>query len=120
MLLVAYIADAAWILALAWMAGAARDASRQVVDGATFPLLYRKGQAIQRTSKGWALSAYPMMALGLSLIAMVESRRTDLSVDGAWLLFGARMAAAPLAVRLHRMWLTGAMAILKAEGAVKP
>lgn len=120
MLIVAYIGDAAWIIALAWMAGAARDASRKVVDGATFPLLYRKGQAVQRTSKGWALSAYPMMALGFSLILMVESRRPDLSVDGAWLLFGARMAAAPLAVRLHRMWLAGAMQILAGEGAVKP
>ncbi len=120
MLVVAYIADAAWILALAWMAGAARDASRQVADGVSFPLLYRKGQAIQRSSRGWALSAYPMMALGFSLILMVESRRPDLSVDGAWLLFGARMASAPFAVRLHRMWLAGAMDILKREGAVKP
>ncbi|WP_091735939.1 hypothetical protein [Phenylobacterium immobile] len=119
MTLLAYIGDAFWIIALAWMAGAARDASRKLEADVKFPLLYRKGQPVQRTSKGWALSAYPMMALGFSLILMVESRRPDLSVNGAWLLFGARMAAAPLALRLHRVWLNGAMDMLKAEGAVK-
>jgi hypothetical protein len=120
MLILAYIGDACWVLALALMAGAARDASRRVVEGATFPLLYRKGQVVQRTSKGWALSAYPMMALGFSLILMVESRRPGASVDGAWLMFGLRMATAPLAVRLHGLWLAGSMEILKREGAVKP
>lgn len=120
MTILAYIGDAFWVLSLAWMAGNARDASRRIADGATFPLLYRKGQAIQRTGKAWALSAYPMMALGFSLILMVESRRPDLSVDGAWLMFGIRMITAPLALRLHKAWLAGAMDILKREGALKP
>ena len=95
-----YLADALWVLALAIMFGASRQASARLparvkLMGAELP-------------RGLVLWALPGGAFLLSLWFAVYARTADLDGDAALILFGVRALTASTAALLHLRWLAAA------------
>ena len=110
----AVIGDALWILALALMAGASRQALRRTAPGAKVLLL---GARVGR----WAgFCAIPVVAFLASLWLSYAARLPQLAGDMAMLLLGVRGLSASLFALLHLRALSTALRILGREGQLKP
>ena len=113
-----YLGDAVWVLALALMAGASRDAWNRMDADTLVPLQpgAAKGPRLRRDI---ALSAAPAMAFLASLFLVAGVRSLGLTAEEALILFGVRIVLASLATLAHLGWLRAVMAQLKAEGSLK-
>ncbi|MBS0333410.1 MAG: hypothetical protein JSS35_11635 [Proteobacteria bacterium] len=113
-----YLGDAVWILALALMAGASRQAWNRMGADTLVPL--QPGQAgSPRLRRNIALSAAPAVAFLASLFLVAGVRSLGLTPEMALILFGVRIVLAALATLAHLGWLRAVMAQLKAEGAIR-
>jgi hypothetical protein len=113
-----YLGDAVWILALALMAGASRQAWNRMDADTQVPL--QPGHLKSpRVARNIALSAAPAVAFVASLFLLAGVRGLGLSPENALMLFGVRILLASLATLAHLGWLRAVMAQLKAEGALK-
>jgi hypothetical protein len=119
MTILAYAGDALWIIALSIMAGAARNAWGRMNADTMVPMWIRlDGSPGWRARRLWALCALPAFALAVSLFLVVGNR--GLGGDEALILFGVRASSAGLFPLIYLRWLKPAMALLEAEGALRP
>jgi hypothetical protein len=114
-MLLIYIADAIWIVALSLIAGASRQAFRRIAPEVRVPTPF----GAWRASRGVALVFVPVVATVIGLALLVAARTAE-SPDAQLLLFGVRAFAASLLALMHFFWLTAALRTLAAEGALKP
>jgi hypothetical protein len=110
----AYVGDALWVLALAIMFGASRQAWRRIPPGVKPPLM---GARLPRVLALWAL---PGGAFLLSLWFALSARTWGVDGDEAFILFGVRAVAASLLALLHLRWLGASLDTLEREGQLKP
>jgi hypothetical protein len=113
-MVLSYLGDALWVLALTVLFAASRQAARRIPPGVRAPIL---GAGVPR---GLALWALPTGAFLLSLWLLWEARRRSGSLDLAVIVFGVRASAASLLALLHLRWLGAALKALGAAGALKP
>jgi hypothetical protein len=113
-MILAYAGDALWVLALAIMFGASRQAWRRVPPTARVPLM---GARLPRLLALWAL---PGSAFLLSLWFAMAARTWRGDGDALLILFGVRAVSAPLLALLHLRWLGAGMAALQRDGTLKP
>ncbi len=122
-MLLVYIADAVWILALAAMASASRGAGKQIAEGARPPLAFGPGgQPLWRTTRRTAMALAPAAATVLGLLLLI-AQRTALAQengDAQLILFGLRLLTPSVLLLAHIVWLRRTLALLLAEGALKP
>jgi hypothetical protein len=109
-----YVGDALWVLALSIMFSASRHAARRIPAGAKPPLM---GVALPRALFLWAL---PGAAFLLSLWFVVEARERTGDPDMPLIVFGVRASSAALLALLHLRWLGAGMKALEARGVLKP
>ncbi|WP_411286595.1 hypothetical protein [Phenylobacterium sp.] len=105
-------ADVLWILALAIMAGASRQAWKRTPTGVRPPLMN------WRVSRAVAFWALPAAAFAASLWLLWVHRMAGPAET--LLVFGVRAASASLFALLHLRWVGAAMRRLEAEGALRP
>ena len=110
----AYVGDALWVLALAIMFGASRQAWRRIPAGVRPPLM---GVRLPRLMAVWAL---PGAAFLLSLWFALSARTWSAQADTAFLVFGVRAVTASLLALLHLRWLEASLKALEREGQLKP
>jgi hypothetical protein len=96
-----YIGDALWVIALAIMFGASRQAWSRTEPGERLKL------PIGEVGRGLAIWALPGAAFAFSLWLALEARAQfgDLAV----ILFGVRATVASLIALLHLRWLAAAL-----------
>jgi len=112
--LLAVAGDVLWILSLALMAGASRQALRRTEPGAAAPLL---GVTVNR----WiAFCAVPAAAFLASLWLVQAARAPAVAGDMAVILLCVRAIAAALFALLHLRGLAAAIRFLAARGELKP
>lgn len=120
MTILIYIGDALWILSLAIMAGASRQAWRRMGPDTLVPMSFRPdGTPGFRAKRRVALTILPVIAFVISLLLVVRNRNLALPGDEALILFGVRATLAALFALAHLRWLKAALAQLEAEGALK-
>ena len=120
MTLLLYLGDALWIVALAIMAGASREAWKRMDADTRVPLAFRRdGSPGLRARRGVALTALPAIAFAVSMLLVVRNRNLAVTADEALILFGVRATLAALFALAHLRWLKAAMAQLQAEGALR-
>ena len=110
----AFAGDALWILALAIMFGASRQAWRRIPPGVRPPVMG------VRLSRGLAVWALPGSAFLLSLWFVMQARAWENEADLAFIFFGVRAVSASSLALLHLRWLGGAMSALERERQLKP
>jgi hypothetical protein len=96
-----YAGDALWVLALALMFSASRQAWRQTKSRATVRFL---GGQMRRDVALWLL---PVASFAASLWLALQARQS--SADAALIVFGVRAVSAPLLALLHLRWLGEAL-----------
>jgi len=97
----AYAGDALWVVALAIMFAASRQAWRRTEGRARLPFL--GGQ----TARGLALWLLPAASLAASLWLVLQARQA--AGDAAMIVFGVRALSASLLTLLHLRWLAAAL-----------
>jgi hypothetical protein len=112
-MLLSYLGDALWVIALSIMFGASRQAWRRIPPGVKPPLMG------VRLSRGLVVWALPGAAFLLSLWFAMQARGWRGDPDLAFILFGIRAVSAALLALLHLRWLGEAMAALEREGQLK-
>ena len=112
--------DALWILALAMMASFTLAAWKRIGAGVRVPVLWRAGAPLLRAPRWAALLALPLLAFAIGAWLQVESRQPDRDLAGALVVLGVRATLAPLFALLHLGRVQKALAILEAEGALRP
>ena len=100
-LIFAYAGDALWVLVLAIMFSASRQAWRRTAGRERVPFL---GGETRRELAIWLLPAASFVA---SLWLALQARGAE--GDMALILFGVRAASAPLLTMLHLRWLSAAL-----------
>jgi hypothetical protein len=110
----AYVGDALWVLALAIMFGASRQAWRRIPQGVKPPLMGA------RLPRGLALWTLPGAAFLLSLWFALTSRTWSDDAAAAFIVFGVRAVAASMLALLHLRWLGASLKTLEREGQLKP
>ncbi len=119
MAILAYAGDFLWIIALSIMAGAARNAWGRIGADTMVPIWIRSdGSAGWRARRFWALCTFPALALVVSLFLVLGNR--NLVGEEALIVFGVRASSAGLFPLIYLRWLKPAMAVLEAEGSLKP
>ena len=101
--MLAFIGDALWVVALAIMFGASRQAWSRTTPGEKLKL------PIGMVGRALALWALPLGAFAFSLGLAVEARDRPFDGDAAVIVFGVRAVAAPLLALLHLRWLKAAL-----------
>ena len=96
-----YAGDALWVIALAIMFGASRQAWRRTRPGERLKL------PVGEVGRGLALWALPGAAFAFSLWLALEARGQE--GDAALIVFGVRATAASLLALLHLRWLASAL-----------
>ncbi|THD57894.1 hypothetical protein [Phenylobacterium sp.] len=120
MTLLIYVGDALWIVALAIMAAASREAWKRMDADTRVPMVLRRdGSPAFRAMRDVALAAPPAVAFAVSLFLVAGVRNLAMDADEALILFGVRATLAALFALAHLRWLKAAMAQLEAEGALK-
>jgi hypothetical protein len=109
------VGDALWIVSLSIQAAASRAAWGRIAPGTPTPLVLGL-----RAPRAVALCLVPAIAFVVGAGLLVLYRDAAPWSDEAWLLFGVRATAAALFALAHLRWLTGALATLGREGALKP
>lgn len=112
--------DALWILALAMMASFTLAAWKRIGADARVPVLWKAGAPLARAPRWAALLALPLLAFATGAWLQVESRQPDRDLAGALVVLGVRATLAPLFALLHLGRVQKALAILEAEGALRP
>jgi hypothetical protein len=97
----AYVGDAMWVIALAIMFGASRQAWGQTEGREKLPFL---GGQMSRPIALWFL---PTTAFVVGLWLALEARDGD--PDTSMIVFGVRAVSAPLLALLHLRWLRDAL-----------
>ena len=97
----AYVGDAMWVIALAMMFGASRQAWGQT-EGRE-KLRFLGGQA----PRGIALWFLPTASFVASLWLAIQARDAD--PDTSMIVFGVRAVSAPMLALLHLRWLRDAL-----------
>jgi len=110
----AYVGDALWVLALAIMFGASRQAQARIPAQVKPPLM---GVRLPRALALWAL---PGSAFLLSLWFALAARTWSADADAALLAFGVRAVSASLLALLHLRWLEASLKTLERDGQLKP
>jgi hypothetical protein len=110
----AYVGDALWVLALAIMFGASRQAWRRIPAGVRPPVM---GARLPRLLAVWAV---PGGAFLLSLWFALSARTWSEEPDTAFMIFGVRAVSASLLALLHLRWLGASLKALEREGQLKP
>jgi hypothetical protein len=110
----AYVGDALWVLALAIMFGASRQAWGRIPAGVRPPL------AGVRLPKGLVVWALPGSAFLLSLWFAFAARTWSGDGETAFIVFGVRAVTASLLALLHLRWLGASLKALEREGQLKP
>ncbi len=100
-MVLAYIGDALWVVALAIMFSASRQAWRQTEGRASVRFL---GGLMRRELALWLLPAASFVA---SLWLALQARGAI--GDAAFIVFGVRAASASLVALLHLRWLAAAL-----------
>ena len=78
------------------------------------------GAPLARVPRWAALLALPLLAFAIGAWLQVESRQPDRDLAGALVVLGVRATLAPLFALLHLGRVQKALAILEAEGALRP
>jgi KUP system potassium uptake protein len=112
--------DALWILALAMMASFTLAAWKRIGADARVPVLWKAGAPLARAPRWAALLALPLLAFAIGAWLQVESRQPGRDLAGALVVLGVRATLAPLFALLHLGRVQKALAILEAEGALRP
>lgn len=116
-----YAADALWIIALAIMASASRQAWGRLPAGLRIPVaLNPDGSAAATTTRGPALLAVPVLAFlaGAALVlARLWADRDPLLAVG---LFALRATLAAVFALAHLRWLRLVLDRAAAKGALRP
>jgi hypothetical protein len=99
--LLTYLGDALWVVALAIMFGASRQAWSRTAPGERLKL------PIGEIGRGLGLWALPGAAFAFSLWLALQAR--DQAGDAAVIVFGVRATAASLLALLHLRWLAAAL-----------
>jgi hypothetical protein len=99
--ILAFAGDAMWVIVLAIMFGASRQAWRQTEGRAKLPFL--GGQM----PRGLALWLLPAASFSASLWLALQAR--DAQADAAIIVFGVRAVSAPMLALLHLRWLRQAL-----------
>ena len=113
-MLLVYIADVIWVVALSLIAGASRQSFRRIGPQTRVPSPFGG----RRTSRGVALVLVPVLATVAGLALLVAQRQAQ-SADAQLLLFGVRAFTASVFALAHMLWLNGALRTLADEGALK-
>ncbi|MFC3071238.1 hypothetical protein [Phenylobacterium soli] len=100
-MILTYLGDALWVLALAIMFGASRQAWAQTTPGEKLRL------PIGEIGRGLGIWALPGAAFAFSLWLALQAR--DQEGDATVILFGVRATAASLLALLHLRWLKAAL-----------
>jgi hypothetical protein len=119
-LLLRYGGDALWVIAMAMMATVSRTGFRRIPPGEATPAPWNfSGGAGPRSSRALALLFTPTAALltGLGLMLVAADHGAD--AEGV-LVFGARALLASLFALVHVTHVKGALAVLEAEGKLRP
>ncbi|HEY8573524.1 hypothetical protein [Phenylobacterium sp.] len=116
-MLLVYIADAIWVVALSLVAGASRQAMRRIEPQTRVPMTL--GASGWRAPRNVALVFVPALATMVGLAFLLAARLAE-TVNAQLLIFGVRAFAASLLALFHFLWLTAAMRTLAEEGALKP
>ena len=115
-----YIADAIWIVALSIIASASRQAGRKMAPETRVPIQVRAGgKAARRAPRNLALAGPPVAATVIGVVLLVAARQAE-SADAQLILFGVRLFTASVLPLAHMLWLTAAMRTLAEEGSLKP
>jgi hypothetical protein len=97
----AFVGDGMWVIALAIMFGASRQAWGQTEGRDKVPFLGG------RMSRGLALWFLPVASFIASLWLALQARDGD--PDTAMIVFGVRAVSAPMLALLHLRWLRDAL-----------
>jgi hypothetical protein len=97
----AFVGDAMWVIALAIMFGASRQAWGQTQGREKLPFL---GGRMSRRIALWLL---PTASFSASLWLALQARDAD--PDTAMIIFGVRAVSAPMLALLHLRWLKDAL-----------
>lgn len=101
-----YAGDALWIIALAIMASASRQAWRRLPPGAGIPVaLNPDGSAAMTTTRGPALLAVPVLAFIVGAALLFVRPLTGDYALAAIALFAVRATAAAILALAHLRWL---------------
>jgi len=107
-----YLGDGLWVIALAIMFGASREAWAKTRPGQSVRL------PIGRIGRGLGIWALPGGAFAFSLWLALQARERAESFDAAAIVFGVRATAASLIALLHLRWMRAALDDLeKGDGA---
>jgi hypothetical protein len=117
-----YIADAVWILALGAMMGASRGAARQIPADARLPLVIgAAGPGWLRLPRSSALYFGPAAGLLVSLVLLITARSNlTEGADAQLLIFGIRVFVPSVWALLHVLWLRRVLVALHREGKLQP
>lgn len=112
-----YAADALWILALAIMASASRQAFQRLPAGRRIPVaLAPDGSTVAATSRGAAVAAVPVLAFVVGAGLLGLRVWADQNALYAIALFAGRATVAAVFALAHLRWLRLA---LERAGAVR-
>jgi hypothetical protein len=103
MVVLTYIGDALWVVALTIMFSASRHAWSRTRPGEKLVL------PIGEIGRGLGIWALPGAAFAFSLWLALQAREQAAAGDLAVIVFGVRAAAAPLLALLHLAWLKAAL-----------
>jgi len=98
----AYLGDALWVVALTIMFAASRQAWAKTRPGETVKL------PIGTIGRGLGIWALPGAAFAVSLWLAMQAR-AQAGEEAALIVFGVRATAAALAALLHLRWLKGVL-----------
>jgi hypothetical protein len=114
------VGDAMWILALTLMASASRAAWGKIAPGARVPLIVTgAGRVLARAPRTVALCLIPGTAFVVGAALLFAHGLMGVAGQAALIVFGLRLAVAPLFVLVHLRWLSGALTRLAQEGALR-
>jgi hypothetical protein len=116
-----YAADALWIVALAVMAAATRQAWSQVPPGTRVPVaLDQTGAAAMSAGKAPALLAVPVLAFVVGIALSALRIWADKNPLAAIALFLVRASLAPLLAVAHLLWLRTVLDRLQGPRTLRP
>jgi len=116
-----YIGDALWILALAIMASASRQAWRRIPADAAVPVVTGPdGSVVLSAGRAAALCAVPVLAFAVGAALMVARIWADGNALAAIALFAARATLPALFALTHLRWLRIVLDRMQAARTLRP